>query len=580
MKKYFISVFAIAMALVACKKEVAPVVEQEEDTIVEYTVPVHVTIDGSDTKAHYESDLKFNWDEGDQIIALKGWAATPFAGNTNYHRSTTDDHTLTLSNIKTNTADFEGNITVVGTEAAYWHFLLGNGAYIETSATTESIGIFNYKYTRSVVARVTIPTTQFGTYIPYGYACTETAVSEINSMSLRFQPLSACYAIRLFEENGTTPKQAKSIKLISNNGPIAGTLEGTSTVEGINVVATPITQFGSVGEENSITVDTQNIEQTSGIYEYLITVPAGDLGGLVLEVYDNDNNKIVRSIPAINVLGGHKQAFKVKWDSSSDDTNVAFSSFVNPKTSYDYYLAENIETANSVDAKSAVNGVFEMNATCSRDVKLTKYGVYYLVGKDIDVNNLAEATYVPIYEDASGIVNPSAPVSASFSVTLPSLGNNSVQYVAYAVANNKEFMSEVQTYTAVVTGLPYRNDFANNNYDNWYSSKTNKGFESNTTGAKIAHGGTIYSPAFNIPNNINVAISGYAYFDRNLKAQFRVVNCSFFYNETANGNFNFPASGSCSASFSTTNNYLELSYSGGFSTSFILKNILIEYGIN
>lgn len=511
MKKNFITVFAIGLSLIACKKE--PVLnndntpEEGTEYIQEYIVPVSVSVSGEVTKAFYDESLSVKWEENDQILAMKGKITAPDSNNTVTHTTAEGNHLLTLSDVRESTAEFEGQITTAYEGNAIWHFVYpASAGSMETSCRRYTV-LFTTAYENITAVNVSIPADQNGVWIPYSY-CASANVSDddLLAQSIAFKPLSACYAVRLFEEDGTTPKKAKKVALISVTNNLAGTYKGTSTVNGQTAIAPAVTSFTFNGTGNTIEANVEGVAAKQDcVYEYRINVPAGNLGELTLQITDENDAVITRSIPAFDLAAGHMKAFKVKWDPEIDDTIAEFTSVANPKTTYGYYLAGDVDKANTAGmAKAAFGGTATFNAASSRGAYVKEYGVKYLVDKDFDIEDPDLATSVS-YNNPSGAILPQ-PVSFSFSVDNLALGVHKLSYVAYVEVNNSIFYSDVQVCeNLVITGLPYDANPPKQTGDMPWSG--NKYTEDKSDHLKIstASGNPLaYSPAFYLPEETDV----------------------------------------------------------------------------
>lgn len=516
MKKNFITVFAIGLSLIACKKE--PVLnndntpEEGTEYIQEYIVPVSLSVSGEVSKAFYDENLSVKWEENDQILAMKGKITAPTSNGTVTHKTIEGDHLLTLSDIKESTAEFEGQITTAYEGNAIWHFVYpASAGSMETSCRRYTV-VFTTAYENITAVNVSIPASQNGVWTPYSY-CASANVSDdaLLAQSIAFQPLSACYAVRLFEEDGTTPKKAKKVTLISPANNLVGSFTGSTKADKQDGIPAAIPSFAFNGTGNTIEANVEGVAaKQDGVYEYRINVPAGNLGELTLQITDENDAVITRSIPAFDLAAGHMKAFKVKWDPEIDDTYAEFTSVANPKTTYGYYLVGEVDKANTAGmGKAAFDGTAAFNATSSRGAYVKEYGVKYMVDKDFDLEDPDLATSVS-YNNPSGAILPQ-PVSFSFSVDNIALGVHKLSYVAYVEVNNSIFYSDVQVCeNLVITGLPYNPSFDYprlTGVDSWSVTGSTSANTNNQRLYITSTGGgnpQAYSPYFFAPENLKI----------------------------------------------------------------------------
>lgn len=516
MKKNFITIFAIGLSLIACKKEAVLNEAGTAEDVMEYNVPVCVSISQEELKAYYNEGLVVEWENNDQILAMKGKITAPGSNTTVTHTTTEGNHLLTLTNNKGTSADFEGDVTTAYGANAIWHFVYpASAGTMETSVRRYySLGT---RYENTTTVSVDVPSEQNGLWIPYSYCASENVSDEdLPSQSITFRPLSACYAVRLFEENGTTPKKAKKVALISDTNNLVGTYKGASTVSGQTAIAPAVASFTFNGTDNTIEANVEGVAATQdGVYEYRLNVPAGNLGELTLQITDENDKVITRSIPALDLAAGHMKAFKVKWNPAGDNTKVEFS-ISNPKTTYGYYHDDkNIEKANSAGmANSIFDGEVRFNATATQGVNVKEYGIKYLLDKSEFSHEDSDIVILPSWKDPSGITM-TEPLSFSFSISGISLGKHTLRYVAYVIANGSTFYSDVRVCEDfVITGLPYTINPSTWNVAGNYGWTSNKSFEfgsdSNDPFIKIANAGGngwMQSPSFYCMNGLNVNIS-------------------------------------------------------------------------
>ena len=314
MKKIFISILSAAIFAACAKTEtedITPISPEPEDETQTVYVEIGATT-GSDTKATYDENLKAYWEAGDQILAVQGCACEWKAfGN----EQTVHANTLSLiSGELSNSAVFAGNISTQTSDTKYFHF-----AYPATNTelyTYGNINSINTSNTQTSTCTYTVPSEQDGKWTPF--LCTSTAdkTTAANITNIDFgTSRNACFAVRVYESDKTTPKKIKSITIVAENnivGTISATTENDGSFNDDKVV------FDIVGGGNTITADNlQSIETLNGLYEYRFEVLPIGSGKISLTVTDESGSVITRTANEKTFKANTRSGVNVYWDAAT-----------------------------------------------------------------------------------------------------------------------------------------------------------------------------------------------------------------------------------------------------------------------
>lgn len=324
MKKIFISILSAAMFAACAKTETEDVIpvnpEPEGETQTVY-VEIGATT-GSDTKATYDENLAAYWEAGDQILVVQGSATSktynfPSLGSKDFEAGT---NVLSLNDGEmTNKAKFIGDITIYDSDNnRYFHFAYPaeqsqmktntHIPYGQSSVSTE--------YKTTTTCSYTIPSEQDGKWTPFLCTSTTDKTTAANITNINFgKSRNACFAVRVFETDGKTPKKIKSI-IITADKNIVGTISATTENDGSfnddKVV------FGISGGGNTITADNlQNIEPLNGLYEYRFEVLPSDAGFITLRITDENGSVVERKTSTEKTFTANKRSgVNVYWDAA------------------------------------------------------------------------------------------------------------------------------------------------------------------------------------------------------------------------------------------------------------------------
>lgn len=316
MKKIFISILSAAMFAACAKTEtedVIPVNPEPEDETQTVYVEIGATT-GSDTKATYDENLAAYWEAGDQILAVQGLAV----GNSytiTTKESTVQANSLNLtSGENSNSAIFTGNISTQTSDAKYFHFAYpASGTSLSTYGKKQGSSFSNVVNTTTCT--YTVPSEQDGKWTPFLCTSTTDKTTAANITNISFgKSRNACFAVRVFETDGKTPKKIKSITITADKD-IVGTISATTDNDGSfnddKVV------FGISGGGNTITADNlQNIEPLNELYEYRFEVLPSDAGFITLRITDENGSVVERKTSTEKTFTANKRSgVNVKWDS-------------------------------------------------------------------------------------------------------------------------------------------------------------------------------------------------------------------------------------------------------------------------
>lgn len=318
MKKIFISILSAAMFAACAKTEtedVIPVNPEPEDEAQTVYVEIGATT-GSDTKATYDKDLNAYWEAGDQILAVQGSASSKTSiamGGT----ETADGKPLSInSGEKTNSAIFTGDIEVKdNNNNRFFHFAYPSNISLQTKTNIPAT-IFG-SVTTTTTCSYTVPAEQDGKWTPFLCTSTKDKTKAENITTIEFgESRNACFAVRVYGSDKTTPKKIKSITITAENN-IIGTLSATTE----NDASFANKTFGISGGGNTITADNlQNIEPLNGIYEYRFEVlpsePNTNSGKITLTITDESGSVITRQASAKAFNANICSGVKVYWDAA------------------------------------------------------------------------------------------------------------------------------------------------------------------------------------------------------------------------------------------------------------------------
>lgn len=324
MKKIFISILSAAMFAACAKTEtedVIPVNPEPEDEAQTVYVEIGATT-GSDTKATYDENLKAYWEAGDQILVVQGSATSktynfPSLGSKDFEAGT---NVLSLNDGEmTNKAKFIGDITIYDSDNnRYFHFAYPaeqsqmktntHIPYGQSSVSTE--------YKTTTTCSYTVPSEQDGKWTPFLCTSTTEKTTATNITNIDFgTSRNACFAVRVFETDGKTPKKIKSITITAENnivGTISATTENDGSFNDDKVV------FGISGGGNMITADNlQNIEPLNGLYEYRFEVLPVESGKITLTLSDESGSQIIREANSKIFAANTRSGVNVYWDDAT-----------------------------------------------------------------------------------------------------------------------------------------------------------------------------------------------------------------------------------------------------------------------
>lgn len=326
MKKiaYILSAAAL-LALGACsdnaEETIIPENPQPEES-VEYRTFVEIGADASaeqpdpgiapDTRASYDANLAAYWEEGDRIKIISGYAATQ-SWKAGHQNDTKYAESLVLSKgAGTPAARFSGTITTYDAKAGYFHFAYPDSqSTISTTTDNPLIG----SVTNSTTCNITIPAEQDGVWMPFMFASTDTQTTVDELSSIHFQTLNGAIALRVYEADGTTPKQIRAVTITADTD-IVGTYTATTPNNG----ALSADLFAFEGGGRTITArNLESVGQLNGLYEYRFEVAAVTVGGLTIEVEAADGSTVTRTAyPAGKTFEARKRSgLKIVWDAAS-----------------------------------------------------------------------------------------------------------------------------------------------------------------------------------------------------------------------------------------------------------------------
>lgn len=438
MKKIFISILSAAMFAACAKTEtedVIPVNPKPEDEAQTVYVEIGATT-GSDTKATYDENLAAYWEAGDQILVVQGLAV----GNSytiTTKESTVQANSLNLtSGENSNSAIFAGNISTQTSDAKYFHFAYpASGTSLSTYGKKQGSSFSNVVNTTTCT--YTVPSEQDGKWTPFLCTSTTDKTKAENITNINFGTArNACFAVRVFETDGKTPKKIKSITITADNnivGTISATTENDGSFNDDKVV------FGISGGGNTITADNlQNIEPLNELYEYRFEVLPSDAGFITLRITDENGSVVERKTSTEKTFTANKRSgVNVKWDSEGIT--------IEPTTWFEDSCAKNeLSTLSST-------------TTIYCDVTLFGIGADDIKEKGVLVNGTED------YKNNDSSHKFSSEIAATN-------GNGAYTVQAYAILNDgREFKSDEKTVYIVdkkvlpaITSHTIRSSYNNN----------------------------------------------------------------------------------------------------------------------
>ncbi len=266
----------------------------------------------ADTRASYDADLAAYWEEGDRINIISGYAATQ-SWKAGHQNDTKYAESLVLSKgAGTPAARFSGTITTYDAKAGYFHFAYpASHSTISTTTDNPLVG----SVTNSTTCNITIPAEQDGRWMPFMFASTDTQTTVGELSSIRFQTLNGAIALRVYEADGTTPKQIRAVTITADTD-IVGTYKATTPNNG----ALSADLFAFEGGGRTITArNLESVGQLDGLYEYRFEVAAVTVGGLTIEVEAADGSTVTRTAyPAGKTFEARKRSgLNIVWDAAS-----------------------------------------------------------------------------------------------------------------------------------------------------------------------------------------------------------------------------------------------------------------------
>lgn len=371
MKKIFISILSAAIFAACAKTEtedITPISPEPEDEAQTVYVEIGATT-GGDTKATYDENLKAYWEAGDQILAVQGCACEwkAFVNEQTVHANTLS----LISGELSNSAVFAGNISTQTSDTKYFHF-----AYPATNTelyTYGNINSINTSNTQTSTCTYTVPSEQDGKWTPF--LCTSTAdkATAANITNIDFgTSRNACFAVRVYEADGTTPKKIKSIIIVAENN-IVGTISATTDNDGSFAGK----EFEIIGGGNMITADNlQSIETLNGLYEYRFEVLPIGSGKISLTVTDESGSVITRTANAKTFKANTRSGVNVYWDAATITMDEPLSWYEDTTANKYSTLKTDVIYVNNV----AVHGVSTSD--------ITEVGVY-VNGNKYQENNVS-----------------------------------------------------------------------------------------------------------------------------------------------------------------------------------------------
>lgn len=253
MKKIFLPLLLAAVAFVGCsQKDMIEIPPQIQMGTTDLGIGTNQGDDES--RASYDENLRFFWEEGDEIAILQDCLG-------GYQQ------TLTLFNGAESNEGFFRNANyeyVIGS-AANFHFV-----YPASSAKLSSKSI-------------TLPA-QDGVWTPVLVASTDkTTVDALHSVKLN--SIAGALAVRVFSNDKQTPYRVKSIT-VSGTKPFLGGFVGSLDGDGKMV-------YEPNGTESSFTADVEHIElNAANNYEYRFEVLPVNAGVVTITLTDVEGNVI------------------------------------------------------------------------------------------------------------------------------------------------------------------------------------------------------------------------------------------------------------------------------------------------
>lgn len=371
-KKILCTVSVAALFAGCAKSDVGDTVPAPtgSEGVVRY---VEIGVGTGDTRASYDADLKAYWEPGDRIKIVQGRVSadewTPGGGT-----ETRDGEIIELvSGDGTNTAVFGGNVTTYVDDQRYFHFVYpASGSTISTS--TELSVWPTGSASSTTTCSLTIPSAQDGKWTPYLWASSDSKTTLDALTQVSMKTLNGAIAIRVFENDGVTPKPVRSIS-VTADVPVVGTFSATTGDDG----SLADVSFAFSGSSNVITADNlSSLPKVGDYYEYRLEVAPVSVSSLSITVTDDSGSSVTRTAGAATFRAKTRTGFNVKWDPASismEDVTSWYTDYIGnnltelePGTLY----ARNIRIAGISSDKVAERGV-KVNGTVypSQETSLT-----------------------------------------------------------------------------------------------------------------------------------------------------------------------------------------------------------------
>lgn len=288
--------FASMLLLLSCNKSIMEGEEYVLEELYEKTISFDIE---SSSRATYGNDNKFFMESGDCIDVVQGTDGSPV---------------FAISNTMENPNEFHGLIYMAKKDTEAFHFAYPSGSL------TNNKGNVSYSFT--------IPSSQYGKWVPYLYATKDLDFDKLENVDLHFgSTMAGCIAIRIYNNSKEIGKNDISKISISAENAITGSITN-------GVVSGTGTQITLPSNPSYITG-----ENSGGVtyYEYRFNAIPGTCGKITINITDSKKSEKVTTSNAITVKANYRHIIDVIW-TADERQAIATAEFSNGDTCQEWDL--------------------------------------------------------------------------------------------------------------------------------------------------------------------------------------------------------------------------------------------------
>ena len=271
---------AMVLLLFSCNESIMEGDEYVSEGLYEKIISFDI---GKSSRASYGSDNKFFMEAGDCIDVVQGTEGSPVFAISN---------TVATPNI------FSGLIYMAVRERKTFHFAYPSGSL------QNSNGNVSYSFT--------IPSAQYGKWVPYLYATKELDFDKLDDVELNFGATRAgCIAVRIYNNSQEVGKNDISNISISAQRAITGSINnGVVTGEGTEITIPSNPPYTTGQNSEGVTY-----------YEYRFNAIPGSCGKVTINITDSHKTETVTTSSEITVKANYRHVIDIIW--SADNVQIA-----------------------------------------------------------------------------------------------------------------------------------------------------------------------------------------------------------------------------------------------------------------